>query len=211
MYFDDLIPAVEAEVPMVSDPIYLYGISRAARTFFKETEVWCEPLSHVAIGDGLSKFELEPFEESVIHTVPCILLDGVPLTSVSYSSIQYLARRNGRPTSFHRKGNTVYIAPLPTSEFTLDVLGISVPTMAATQVIADSYMEKYADAIVSLAISFITSMPNKPWTDLTTARVNQARYEEDKLIARREALGYLDKYSNAMNYFGDGNARNSDY
>lgn len=212
MYFDDLIPAVEANVPTVTDDIMLYSIGYAARKFFKDSEVWCGPLDFtVTAREDVNQFEIEPFEESVLHAVKGVYLEGVELDPVGFSKMKQMQARKGTPTAYHKNGNNLYIGPNPTASFNLDIVGVSIPASDAEQVVNDDYMNKYSDAIVFLAVSNLLSMAGKPWTDNRSAGVFMARYADELIIARRDALGYLEGSSSSMDYSGTNGNKNSDY
>jgi hypothetical protein len=212
MYYDDLLPAVEAHVSSVTDDLIIYAIGYAARKFFKDSEVWCSPLDFIVpANENVNQFEIEPFEESVVHIVKGVYLDGCELTAAGFSKIKLMQETKGTPTMFHKNGNNLYIAPTPNNSFTLDLLGVSIPTLDAIQVVNEDYMNKYSDAIVFLAISYILGMSGKPWYDLQNSKVNMARYAGELLIARRDALGYLEGHSNSMDYSGSNGTKNSDY
>lgn len=210
MYLDDLIPEIEAHIPDVTDDIYMAGLRYGTRRFFKDSQIWCKPVPFKNISSTAVEFEVQIPDETVLLAVPIILVNGKPIKSTNFSDVRAAQQRNGIPCMWYRDGAILHVGPTPSREFDLEIMCVLVPTRDSTEIDADTILEKYSDAVVHLARYHILSMSQKPWTDLRTAGVAKGEYMEELVIARREALGYLDNRNNMMAY-DNGNGQSSDY
>lgn len=210
MYYEDLIPSLEAIIPDVTDDVLLYGLRSAGLKFFKESKVWCEPLPDIRLSSGRNEIELEPLEDAAIHSIPLVTVDGLPLDSVGAQRIEEEQRRNGVPAFFHKQGSLLRIGPTVNSDCKLRVYVVSTPTLVSDQVVNDDYIDKYSNAIVWAAAHIIMAMPRKPWSDKQSSNYYLGMYSGELTEARRDALGYLNNESNMMDY-RDGRTRVSDY
>jgi hypothetical protein len=198
MFLEDLFSALEIKVPSVTDDLYLLALQYGSRKFFMETEVWNVPLDFIPVGASAILFELDPPEETMIHAIHSVIVDGEPLDSASFETIRKFQQYQNMPTAWFRQGLNMHIAPCPTRAFDLEVKAVLVPVREHFEIAADEYAEKYSDGIVFAAAVHLMEMPNKPWTNARSARTHEINYQESKLIARREALGYLDKQSSML-------------
>lgn len=210
MFLDDLIPDLEAHIPDVTDTVYMYGLQYAVRKFFKDSEVWCVPIPFLNISANAIEFEIDTPSDTVLHAVPMVLVNGKQIKSAGFADIRAMQTRTGVPAFWYRQGTTLHLAPCPSTEFDLEILGVLVPIRESLEIDADEYLNKYSDALSALAASFILSMPNKPWSNNVSSRVFKGQYLEELVIARREALGYLDGRHIMMSQ-GVNNAYSSDY
>lgn len=209
MFLEDLFPELEIYVPAVMDEVYLLALQHGSRKFFRESEVWCVPLDTVPVGANVNEIEIDVPSDTSIHAVHSVSIKGDELNPASFSVVSALKSSKGAPSDWYRQGVKMHLAPTPVVGFELAVLGVLVPVRQHIEIAADEYAEKYSDTIVAAAAYYLSTMPNKPWTNMRAALTYKATYEEGRLIARREALGYLDKRSNIMN--SSNVRRTSDY
>ena len=210
MYLEDLFSSLEEKVPTVTDDLYLRALQHGSRKFFMESEVWRVPLDFIPVGASTILFELEPPAETLIHAIHAVVIDGKPIGSVSFERIRNSQQYNSRPTEWFRQGLNMHIAPCPVVAFDLEVQAVLIPTRLHEEIAADEYAEKYSDAIVYAAAMYLLDMPRKPWSNAQSSAKYMRDYEEIKLIARREALGYLDKETVQMSSINS-NVSVSDY
>lgn len=198
MYYEDLIPSLEAIIPDVTDDVYIYGLRSAGLCFFKDTKIWTEPLEETRLAADRDEIEIDPLEEAAIHAVPLVTIDGEPLDSVNRIQMDEAQTRKNKPTVFHKQGNVIRFGPVPSYDVKVKIYVTSVPTLTSDQVVADEYMDKYSNAIVWKAASIIMMMPRRPWSDKSSGQYYEAMYQNEYTEARREALGYLQGESTVM-------------
>jgi hypothetical protein len=210
MFLDDLIPDIEAHIPDVTDEIYMAGLRFGARKFFKDSKVWCKPLTFNNTSANTTEFDIDTPCGTILLEVPLVLVDAWPIKSVGFAEIRASQQRTGIPSVWYREDTKLHIGARPCRDFDLEILGVLIPTPDSIEIDADNYIQKYSDAIVHLARYHILGMSKKVWTDLPVSRIAFGAYSDELLIARREALGYLDNRHNMMKYT-DSNGRPSDY
>lgn len=210
MYLEDLFKALEEKVPTITDDLYLRALQYGSRKFFMESEVWQVPLDLIPVAASAVLFELDAPADATIHSIHAVVINGETIKSVSFPQIRSSQQYNGRPTEWYRQGRNMHIAPCPTASFNIEVLAVLVPDRNHIEISADEYADKYADAITSAAAVYLLDMPRKPWSNAQSSNKYRMEYEGIKLIARREALGYLDKETIQMRSTSS-NANRADY
>lgn len=192
MYYADFVDALERNVPHVTDDLYEAGITFAVRQFARDTELFQfgRTISYVA---DKTEYDIGLPNDTVVVRLK-YLLDryGNPLESVSMAEALSAQMNNSSVSGFHLQGSTLYCAGKPRvgdTEFGVGVvLGIA---PSATEIPAElaQRLDAYPDAIVYKAAAHILLMPNKPWTNRQAAADFEVMYQDQRLVARREAKG----------------------
>lgn len=196
MDWDGFAPLILPYATGCPEPLLVQHARFAAIGFCKHTKVWQAELAPL-VGDGaLTAFDMVLPDDSQVEK-----LLGVAVTD----AFGNVAEANVRPGMYGAKlarhGSRELIA------YTLDRAALTVtpaqavdasivatvalkPTPTATT-FPDDLFAQYGAHIANGALSTLTAMPDKPWTDLTTARISAADFINAKaVIARQTERGF---------------------
>lgn len=192
MNLDDILEAIESNVPNVTDRAYTAAASRAASRFFRESRVWTETLDAVSLVAGVQSYELYTPNGTNLSEIANVFYNG----SEIYSDTKEQLHANECGLKYDREGSTLLLYPTPANSErnAIVVRAVIVPDIRENLPRkADYYFDKYGDAIVAAACVRLCKMPNKNWTNNSAANIYEGEYQEILVEAMREGKGFTEK------------------
>lgn len=163
----------------------------AAIDFLKHTKAWQADLAPLVGNGALTAFAMVAPTDSQVEKLLCVII-----TDAYGNTAEANVRTAGYGARLARQGAFEPIASTP-DRSTLTVtpaqpLNASIvatvalkPTLTAAT-FPDELFAQYGAEIAKGAVATATAMANKPWTDLTTARINAAEFINHKAVTARQ-------------------------
>lgn len=193
MDIDTLLNVIEAQVPDVTDTLYLRAANYGMRRFFRETEVWVRTLDSLSLRAGRNRYELITDEDISVVKFRNVYCQGAEI----YSAPRAVLMENKRPYMYDREGRNLLLFPTPTSDVksAITVAAVLMPASSMVDVPEDAaeFVDKYERAVVAAAVQYLVSMPSKRWTSNINASVQETFYQDAIIEAKREARGFNEK------------------
>lgn len=193
------------------DPVIEGAVRDTVIEMCEKTSIWAVQLDPISAIAGQYEYDLEPPTGAHVHVIQNVLDEnGNQLTAVSGPMLdqRYPNWREepSRSKFFVRQTDaTIWFAPAPSvarkNAFLVTV--ILKPTITSTS--ADSWiMTDFRDAIVNGAISRITQMPDRDWSNFKTSAVMLSKFEAQLIEIEKRARRATDGAVAIVSYGGIG-------
>jgi hypothetical protein len=195
------------------DPVIEGAVRDTVIEICEKTGIWQTQLDPISAVADQYEYDLEPPADALVHSIVNVLDEnGDQLTSVTGPMLdqRYPDWRNkpSRAKFFVRKENTlIWFAPAP-SVARANAFLVTVqlkPTLSSSS--ADGWvMTDFRDAIINGAISRITQMPDRDWSNFKTSAVMFAKFENQLIDIEKKARQANEGAVAIMSYGGIGPA-----
>lgn len=176
------------------DPVIEGAVRDTVIEICEKTGIWQAELDPISAIAGQYEYDLEPPAGTVVHEIVSIInSNGELLTPVTSGMLdmRYPDWRNtpGRTLYYINKDSALlWLAPAPsTAQQNAFLVTVTLkPTVTSSS--ADSrIMTDFRDAIVNGAISRITQMPDRDWSNFKTSAVMLAKFEAQLIEIEKRA------------------------
>lgn len=171
-----------------SAPLMEQHARLAAIEFFEHTKAWQADLDAI-VADGIeTSFSMVPPDDAQIEKIIAVSVTDAN-GNVDHASV---LRDDGRTT--RRRSDLVaytpdrielVLQPLQRDGTSIVVTAALKPTLLA-ETLPDVLFNQYGQHIAQGALSSLTSMAAKPWTDATVARISAAKFINAKAVTARK-------------------------
>lgn len=176
------------------DPVIEGAVRDTVIEMCEKTRIWQVELDPLNVLASQYEYDLEPPSGAVVHEIVSIInSDGDLLTSVTSGMLdmRYPDWRNtpSRPKFYINKDSErLWLAPAPAAAQTNAFLVTVTLKPTVTSSAADArIMTDFRDAIVNGAISRITQMPDRDWSNFKTSAVMLAKFEAQLVEIEKRA------------------------
>jgi len=179
-WYDDVLPSV----PGCPQTMALDAIRKAAIEFCERSWAWIyNPAAANVVADQIA-YAFVPPSNAVVSKVLYVFHDGVPIYPRSTDQLDAMYQEwratSGTPQYYTQEDErNLLLVPVPAAALTGGLkMRLSLkPKFDATDIESRMY-EEYREAIVAGALSRLMMIPKKPYTDLATASVNKAIFDD---------------------------------
>lgn len=192
MDWDGFGPLILPYATTVSAPLLRQHARLAAIDFFAYTKAWQAELAPI-VGDGvLTAFTMIlPTGSAVEKLLAVDVTDAYG--NIGHAGVKTalygarLVRQGSRDLiAYTADRKTLTVTPAREVGDSIVATVALKPSMTA-ETIPDELFEQFGADIAKGAVASLTAMAEKPWTDLTTARISVAEFTNAKAIASRQA------------------------
>lgn len=191
MNWDGFGPLILPYAPTLSAPLMKQAVRKAAIEFLAYTKAWQAELTPI-VGNGvLTDFAFPvPADAAVEKLLAVDVKDlyGNNTQATVCTSLRgnRLIRQNARDLlAFTKDATTLTVRPAQPATSQIVATVALKPTMAAST-LPDEVFEQYGTDIANGALQSLLAMANKPWADLTTARIAAAEFINAKAVTARK-------------------------
>ena len=183
MTLDDLLPRILPYLPGCPSALARKHLLEAIRDWCEKTEIWVDDLPTVRSEAGRSDYVLNVDRHQEVIRLDH---DTLNIGDVEYPIIgSHVARAEMRTRSrglerfaWTNNLDDIHVWPAPSvSGLPIVLTAVLRPSEAATE-IAREAVGRHADGVCAGAIFRLQSMPKKEWTDMDSATINNAKFEE---------------------------------
>lgn len=184
--FDSFVPYVNDTVIEASPDDVVHAIQKAVRKMARDTEFFTEDYV-LDVVSGTTTYDMDSQYDAKNLRVVTIELNDADVANSEYS--------------LSTNGRTITLVNEPTESITdgLEITTALLPDLDCTELDEDQ-MERWAEAIISLAKSELHSQPRKPWTDPLEAANQLNLYEGYVELMAQERIGQGQSGSTTVNF-----------
>lgn len=160
----------------------------------ERTGIWQAELDPISAVAGQWEYDLEAPSGAIVHKIVSIInSDGQLLTPVTSGilDMRYPNWRNepSRPKFYINKDSALlWLAPAPSvSQVNAFLVTVALKPTVTSASADGRIMTDFRDAIVNGAISRITQMPDRDWSNFKTSAVMLAKYEDQIIEIEKRA------------------------
>lgn len=170
-------PHIQPHVPGCPELVIDDHLQIAAENFCKRSEVWRERITGLSTVDGVSDYKLSTPGRSRLENVTHLYVDSAAISRVpSLYYDQDTDTEKGRPTRYALFGDeTIRFYPTPDDVYSFEAAAVLSPSSNATSV-PDFLYEDHLQTICYGAISTLTIIPGKEWTNPELAMYYSAKF-----------------------------------
>lgn len=183
-------PLVLPYATTVSPPLLKQHARLAAIEFLSHTKAWQADLAPLVANGVLTSFTMVPPTDAKVEKLISVTITD-SLGNVTEAGIKTeedrgrLARRWTDVLAATPDRTTLIVTPAQPNLASIVVKAALKPTLAAAS-LPDEVFEQYGPLIAKGALASLTAMADKPWTDLTTARIAAAEFIDAKATTARQ-------------------------
>ena len=207
--FETLLPELIPMVPGAPDILIIAQIRAAAIDFCEKSEAYNVDLEKITTIPNIFEYELSLPRHTTCHRIMQMAYQGNDLEPISTLLLDQRKpdwrNKTGTPEYFvKQRSNYVWIAPVPNQ-----LIPISTHVRAALKPVHDAQsivewmMNDYRDSFLNGALFRLMRMPTKAWSDMKTAALYGALYQEGidnaKLRSRQADMAVARKVRYAGN------------
>lgn len=212
--YDAFLPDILPYVRNCPDPTIEAAVRSTVIEICEKTEIWQLELDPISAVAGQWEYDLEPPSGSIVHRIlTAIDENGKPLEPVTSALMEHRDPdwRNtpSRPRFYIKRDQSlIWFTPPPavaiSNAYLLRV--VLKPTVVSTS--CDSWiMTDFRDAIVNGAISRLTQMPDRDWSNFKTSGLMFAKYQDQLVEIEKRARQANEGVVPIVGYGGIGGKR----
>lgn len=187
-WYDDTLPSV----PGCPQPMALDAIRKAAIEFCERSWGWIYNPTAINVVNGQISYAFTPPAGAVVSRVLHVWYDDEPIYPRSPDQLDGMfpnwRTSSGTPDYYTQEDErNLLLVPVPNADLTGGLkMRVSLkPTHNAADIESRMY-EEYREAIASGALSRLMMLPKKPYTDLPTAAVHKAIFDDTIATVRHK-------------------------
>jgi len=183
----DLIPLVRERVHNCPDPVIERALRWAARDFSRETHVWTENANFTlnAGSNSLSYSFTSPGDTDIVAWRMLVLDDGaIPITILDRPEWPRVRSDSLPRYAYFEDVNTVTFDARPEANISIRY-EIAIMNAIESNVIDDTFMNSWADALAAGARSKLLTQPDRYWSDLNAAQLDMGEYRQGIMNAKQ--------------------------
>lgn len=205
MYLSDLIADIRLYIPGVVDEQAMAALQRAARRFFRDTQLWRDTRSYT-LRAGQAGFQLiSPYEDAEIVAIKTVAFEGWEVPFVDQIGFNEATGSFGGYPSVCRvdlRNSMLRVAPGASADQSnaYSVTSVLIPTADADELEVDAFASEFYPTIVAAALSNLFTIPL--FMDANSAAVHEGMYADGAQRAMNKAAGLLDGGAKVVRYGG---------
>lgn len=163
----------------------------AAIDFLKHTKAWQADLAPLVGNGALTAFTMATPADSQVEKLLCVVITDAygNIAEANVRTAGYGARlaRQGAFEAIASTSDRLTLTVTPAQPLNASIVATVAlkPTLTAAA-FPDALFAQYGAEIAKGAVAALTAMANKPWTDITTARIAAAEFINAKAVTARQ-------------------------